>query len=353
MGKMIKFEYVNEHGDFEKVLSHFGIDYEKKGTQLRALCPFHEDTNPSLSVALEADGDTKPNTWHCFGCRQSGSIIDFAALMTGETLRDGAELVAEISGCAVAPARTGKANAKKPVKGAETPAKARKSSKRANPGPVAENRNTGGSDGSEDTSNPEPPNPPLPFSLTLDQEHVAVSERVLPGVALTFGVGVCDPKSRSMMAGRLCVPIHNVAGELIAYAGRYLGEDSKEPKWLLPPGFEKQHVLFNAHRVVGARTVVLVEGFFDAIRLHALGFPAVACMGTAVSGEQIALLQRLGAKRIAVMFDGDPGGKTAALSLAVELTREFFLRIIDVPEGEDPASLDEKELRALLEPLRS
>ena len=342
MGKMIKFDHVNEHGDFEKLLSHFRLDYEKTGTQLRALCPFHDDTNPSLSVALEATNDAKPNTWHCFGCKQSGSIIDFAALFENCTLREGAELVADVSGCSLAPAK-----APKPKK----PQKDRGGPKRTETGEPPAPADKPRVAASADAETPSEVNPPLKFTLPLDPEHEAVLERVSPGLGLTFGLGVCDPNSRSMMAGRLCVPIHNRAGDLIAYAGRYLGDERKEPKWLLPKGFEKSQVLFNAHRVAGASTVVLVEGFFDAVRLHGLGVPAVACMGTSISKAQIALLRDLGTKRVLVLFDGDDEGQAAVSDVVLALSISLFARVGTLRAGEDPASASEDGLKAILQDL--
>jgi DNA primase len=339
MGKLIKFDHVNAHGDFENLLSHFGIDYEKKGTQLRGLCPFHEDTNPSLSVTLEAQGDAKENTWHCFGCKESGSIIDFAALMLGAPLREGAELVAEVSGCGLAPAKTKKA--KKPQKGrsgakgqqtGKTPVQVKKEPESQNLEP-------------EDVSEGEVSNPPLRFSLTVDPEHPYVTKRMNAKEVKLFGVGAVDPDSRSMMAGRCCVPIHDQAGELIGYAGRYLGDDPKEPKWQLPPKFQKQRVLFNAHRVWGSLHVVLVEGFFDAMHLHSLGIPAVACMGTAVSEAQANLLVALGVRRVSVLFDGDEEGAAAAERAAPVLAAKLFTRIGSLPVGCDPDEAPEELLR--------
>lgn len=341
MGKLIKFDHVNAHGDFEKVLSHFGIDYTKSGSQLRALCPFHDDTNPSLSVTLEAQGEAKENTWHCFGCKQSGSIIDFTALMIGETLRDGAELVAEVSGCGLAPARATK---KKSGKGAERPRTGRKVAKGGKDRDPDENASQLNSGTSDATSEANPPNQPLKFMLPLDMEHTYVIERLGADLAARYGVGVCDPESRSMMAGRCCVPIHNAEGELIAYAGRYLGDDPKEPKWLLPKGFEKRHVLFNVHRVWGSLHVLLVEGFFDALHLHALGIPAVACIGTAVSEEQVALLGELGVRRVTVLFDGDDEGQAAALAAVPVLARSLFVRLGSLPVGCDPEDAPEELL---------
>ncbi|MEO1542620.1 MAG: CHC2 zinc finger domain-containing protein [Pseudomonadota bacterium] len=341
MGKLIKFDHVNAHGDFEKVLSHFGIDYEKSGTQLRALCPFHEDTNPSLSVTLEAQSEAKQNTWHCFGCKQSGSIIDFAALMTGETLRDGAELVAEVSGCGLAPARPSK---RKSGKASEKPKTGRKDAKPGKDRDPVENAAKSTTEPNAATSPATPPNQPLKFTLPLDLEHPSVSERLGADLAARYGVGVCDPESRSMMAGRCCVPIHNAAGELIAYAGRYLGDDPHEPKWLLPKGFEKRHVLFNAHRVWGSLHVVLVEGFFDAMHLHSLGIPAVACIGTAVSEEQVALLGELGVRRVTVLFDGDEQGQATAVTAVPVLARALFVRLGSLLAGCDPDEAPEELL---------
>ena len=63
--------------------------------------------------------------FHCFGCNTNGSIIDFTAQMTGDSLRDGAELVAELSGCALAPQSSCKEK-KKLTPGAEKPKKQRK-----------------------------------------------------------------------------------------------------------------------------------------------------------------------------------------------------------------------------------
>ncbi len=102
MGRHIKFDHLNTHGDFTSILNQFGINYEKRGAQLRALCPLHDDRTPSLSITLEARGEAKENTWHCFGCKDNGTIIDFVARMTSETLSDDADLVAQLSRCGLA-----------------------------------------------------------------------------------------------------------------------------------------------------------------------------------------------------------------------------------------------------------
>ena len=338
MGKLIKFAYVNEHGDFPAMLAHFGLDYTRKGDQLRLLCPFHEDTKPSLNITLTATSSTQANTFHCFGCHESGSLIDFVAAMEGGgDLRSSAELIANVSGCGLAPARTEKRAGK-----AKTGKSLKSRSKRVSDGSGKE-----GGLGAENAAvaNSEPlkacgaVNPPLKFTLTLDVGHPYLEERVDPETIREFGLGFLPESSRSMMKGRVCIPIHNACGELVAYAGRYPAAEppGDVPKYLLPKSFEKMATLFNLHRVDPAsKWVVIVEGFFGAMRLHRLGVPVVALMGTAISPAQIALLEARKTKFVYLMLDGDDPGREAVDALLPLLTRSFLVKVIDLPDGMEP-----------------
>ena len=73
------------------------------------------------------------------------------------------------------------------------------------------------------------------------------------------------------MHDRIVIPIHNPEGELVAYAGRSI--DGSEPRYKFPAGFHKSLELFNLHRVRGEVSVVLVEGFFDCMKVTQAGFP--------------------------------------------------------------------------------
>ena len=90
--------------------------------------------------------------------------------------------------------------------------------------------------------------------------------------------------------------------------------DGEEPKYRFPAGFRKSLVLFNLHRVLktGARTVVVVEGFFDALAVHQAGYPAVvALMGSTLSRQQGDLLTTH-FDRVLLMLDGDEAGRHGA-----------------------------------------
>jgi DNA primase len=98
------------------------------------------------------------------------------------------------------------------------------------------------------------------------------------------------------------------------------------------------------------RHLIVVEGFFGAMRLHGLRFPAVALMGSLLSDEQVALLQaRCPALRfVSVMLDGDEPGRKAGDAVAARLAQNWWTRIVHLAEGAQPDTVDPAELGRLL-----
>lgn len=188
------------------------------------------------------------------------------------------------------------------------------------------------------------------FELTLNPYHPHFKERGLsPEIVGTFGLGYCD---KGIMAGRICIPIHNGDGAIVAYAGRWVGPMEELPegkgKYELPAGFHKELELFNLHRVAHCRHVVVVEGFFGAIRLHDLRTPAVALMGTTVSAQQLELLAHATARHVTVLLDGDMPGREAAGRVAGAIAKVAWSRIVHLPDGAQPDTVDRAELGRLL-----
>ena len=124
-------------------------------------------------------------------------------------------------------------------------------------------------------------------------------------------------------------------------------------KYKLPKDFHKSLELFNFHRVKGhSRHVTLVEGAFDAIRLHSLSMPAVALIGTSISDEQISLLVEADFKSVTVLLDNDAPDekiraqiKQAEADIIQRLSRHLLVRSVELPRGTDPATVDEDVLR--------
>jgi Toprim-like/DNA primase catalytic core, N-terminal domain len=204
---------------------------------------------------------------------------------------------------------------------------------------------------SEDRTEPKR-NRPLGFRLSLDPEHPYLASRgIPPELVERFGLGFCAVGS---MKGRVCIPIENAEGQLVAYAGRWVGSVEELPdgeeKYKLPKGFHKALELFNLHRVKHCRHLIMVEGFFGAIRLHGLRFPAVGLMGSSISDAQVALLRahcpRL--SFVTVMLDGDEAGRKAGDTVAARLAQNWWTRIVHLADGAQPDTVEPAELGRLL-----
>lgn len=338
MNRYIDFNYVKENADVSAILAHYHIETNGSDTERRCRCPFHEDVNPSFSINIE-NGKFQ---CHAASCGEKGNILDFVAAMEETAdLRSASEVIGKICGIALAPPRSGKRKKRKSAKHTETAS-----------GSQSEPENI------EASISPEPddgakPNSPLTFQLQLDPTHMYGATRGLsPEECTRFEMGYCN---RGSMKGYWCVPYHNRDGEVVAYVGRYPGDPVPDDKlkYKLPKGFHKNLELFNLHRVAGhAQHVTLVEGVFDAIRLHNLGMPAVALIGTSLSDEQIELLVSAGFRSVTVMLDNDaPDEKTRLAIMEAEkeiifrLSRHMLVRSVELPDGVDPATAPEDSLR--------
>jgi DNA primase len=189
---------------------------------------------------------------------------------------------------------------------------------------------------------------PLTLALrNIDHAHPYITERgITEEMARIFGVGVFPGKGT--MHGRCVVPIHNATGELVAYAGRAI--DGTEPKYKFPVGFHKSLELYNLHRIPkGDCAVVVVEGFFDCIKVSQSGYPCVALMGCSMSKTQEKFLAaQFGA--VVVMLDGDDAGRTAAETIADRLQPVVFsVKTVELPDGVQPDQLSDSQLQAALD----
>jgi DNA primase len=145
---------------------------------------------------------------------------------------------------------------------------------------------------------------------------------------------------------RLMVPLIGSGGAVIGFGARALG-DGEEPKYLNSPEsavYHKGAFLFALDQArrnvpVGGEMIV-VEGYFDAIAMHQAGLRnTVATSGTALTQDQARMLKRLVA-RVALTYDGDRAGREAMMrSLGTLLAEGLDVRVVDLPDGEDPDTL--------------
>jgi DNA primase len=192
-------------------------------------------------------------------------------------------------------------------------------------------------------------NQPLSFALShIDCGHPYLTERgVHPETARHFGIGY--NRGKGSMAGRVVVPIHDENGFLVAYAGRSV--DETYAKYRFPPRFRKSLVLFNIHRAAAhGESVVVVEGFFDCIKVHQAGLPCVvALMGCSLSIRQEELLQQH-FREVILLLDGDKVGRSAGAIIAKRLVATLSTRLVEVPDGSQPDQMGADQIRCLCIP---
>lgn len=149
---------------------------------------------------------------------------------------------------------------------------------------------------------------------------------------------------------RVMFTIHNLQGKPIAFAGRILKKDVKAPKYVNSPESEVYHKsdvlygLYQARQAVRKQdNVYMVEGYTDVISLHQHGVHnVVATSGTSLTSGQARLVKRQ-TENVTLLYDGDKAGIKAALrGVDVLLVEGLNVRVVILPDGEDPDSYMQK-----------
>lgn len=169
-------------------------------------------------------------------------------------------------------------------------------------------------------------------------------------IALLRKLGLVSQYDNDFFRDRVLFPIHNISGKVIAFAGRILQKDVKAPKYINSPETEiynKSKTLYGAYFAKKAiqqlDECILVEGYTDVISLHQAGIEhVVASSGTSLTVDQIRLIKRY-TPNIKILYDGDFAGIKAALrGLDMVLEQDLNVKVVLLPEGEDPDSYLEK-----------
>lgn len=159
-----------------------------------------------------------------------------------------------------------------------------------------------------------------------------------------------EGKHYDRFRGRVIFPVHNLAGKVIAFGARILTKEKDQPKYINSPETEiyhKSNVLYGMYQAKNAIRkedfCFLVEGYTDVISMHQAGIEnAVASSGTALTEEQIKLIKRF-TDNVTVLFDGDAAGIKAALrGIDLVLKGGLNVRVLLLPDGDDPDSFSKK-----------
>jgi DNA primase len=217
----VDFKAIKAVVTMEQVLEHYGLldRFKRSGDSLSGPCPIHGGSNPTqFRVSVSK------NIWNCFSeCKSGGNTLDFISRMEDVTIHAAALKAIEWFGLDLsATSAHSEPDEESQDKGPKM--------RRASPPKHISKKETVAEEINE-------PNKPLKFRLEkLQRDHPYLVERGLTlETVVDFGVGYCG---KGMMMDRIAIPISNSEGQVVAYAGRFLGEPTGDiPKYKLPQGF--------------------------------------------------------------------------------------------------------------------
>ena len=346
-------EQVSQQADIVAIIGEH-VRLKKVGSVWRGPCPFHQGTNANFSVMPRGG-------YNCFVCGEKGSVFTFVQKRLGMSFAEAVKYVGAKAGIEVQ---------------------------------EVERKREG----------PDPREPLWELQATVAEyfqrtlwespagaharEYLA-SREVSRELAERFGIGFAAREigalrthlnglgyddARLLAAGllvkreeqeelrprfrdRLMFPILDTSGHTVGFGGRLLGPG--EPKYLNSAEseiFSKGRILYNLSQARNAirrdERVVIVEGYFDALRLVAVGIECVvAPMGTALTEQQAELIAKY-SRHLFLLYDSDaPGQKATFRAADVLLAKGLEVRVVTLPEGEDPDTFARRQGREAVEKL--
>ncbi len=338
-----KIEEIRSAANIVDVISGY-VQLRKRGKNFLGLCPFHSEKTPSFTVSDEKQ------IFHCFGCHTGGNVFKF--LMEYEKISF-VEAVQELAEELGVPLEIDQ----------------QESDERQSEQEILYDINT-------ETARY--------FShnlLNSDEGEIALNyfqnRKIKPATMRAFGLGYAfngwdnllhflqekkidiekslalgligqskEGRLYDKFSSRIIFPIFSPNGRVVAFAGRILENKEGSAKYLNSPEsliYTKGRILYGlSHAKDEIRRLdkaILVEGYMDLISLYQSGIKnVVAVSGTALTEEQVQLLSRY-TKNVVLLFDADTAGIKAAMrSIEILLRKDFEIKIVSLPQGEDPDS---------------
>ena len=318
------------------------VSLKKKGKRYWACCPFHQEKTPSFSVSPE-DG-----LYYCFGCHAGGDVFSFVEKMENLSFTEAVERLAEAAHLELPQAEVSPEEKRRKQFNDElyhamelAVVYFHNCLSRTNMGKpgLAYFKRRHLTDETIDR---------FKLGFAPDSWHKLYGDfrtikHISDTVLVTSGlVGHKNGRYYDTFRNRCMFPILNLKGKPVAFGGRVM--DDSKPKYLNSPEtpiFNKRQLLFALYQALPeirrTRQVIMVEGYMDAISLHAHGVTnAVASLGTAFTIEQARLLKRY-ADEVVFSYDMDAAGQNATRrALEIAGTTGLKMRVLHLSEGKDP-----------------
>ena len=331
-------EQVRSQANIVEIISEY-VPLKKRGGSFWGCCPFHGEKTPSFSVTPDK------NFFYCYGCHVGGDVFTFVMKMENCTFPEALKLLANKLGIAVPEKEKTKAELEREKQAKQV---------------IAAN---------------ELATRFFQACLTKTDYGIKAQDYITPEIIERFSIGVALPNYNALLSalgkrgcsvgllvqaglavnydrgpmdkfrGRVMIPIQDPRGHVVGFGGRILEQNAQQTAKYMNTGetewFNKRTLLFGMNvalkEIKKRHQAVIVEGYMDAISLHACGIDwAVASMGTAFAQEQAKLLARA-ADEVVFSYDSDAAGQRATVR-AVSIAKEAGLkvRVLVVPDGKDP-----------------
>lgn len=340
--------------DIVSLISSY-IKLDKAGTNFKGRCPFHNEKTPSFFVSPDR------GSYYCFGCQAKGDIFTFVEEFEGLDFVGALKVLADKAGIKLDQYERGDRTEKDRLYGVLEQATFFFQKNLGNNTQAKEYLKKRGL--TDDTIS------------SFKIGYSVLDWRTLYEFLLSKGVTVNDMLAVGLIKrkegttdsfydtfrGRVMFPISDSSGRVVGFSGRILVSDDKSPKYLNSPEtalFNKSEILFGLDKAKNDIKIkdysILVEGQMDLVMLHQIGLTnTVASSGTALTENHLVKLRRL-SERIVMSFDADSAGFNASDRAAkIALSLGMDLKLVQMPEGKDPADLAKEDPEMLKECFRN
>ena len=297
-----------------QVIERLGGGLKRVGHEFLTQCPWHDDTNPSLTV------NDQKGFCFCHVCRGGGDAISYIRQVKKFGMFEASQFAAEILGVSFQ------------VENEDPEVTRRRAEERRQA--LRENEKQ-----------------QEQFKKNWRDDRCARVRSVWTDRGLTkaaskeFGIGYA---SSGFFSGRITIPIYNHRGELVGWTGRATKPDqnAKYKNSADSDLFQKKLLVFNEHRAVEAAkeagTLIFVEGHLDVVSMWQAGIKNVVAMQGTGAPDPLTL-QRLSrsVKNFILCYDGDAGGKKAveqfiSVGGPMSMKGKLNINVVTLPEGQDP-----------------
>ncbi|MBU2429506.1 MAG: DNA primase, partial [Proteobacteria bacterium] len=339
-----KISEILNTSDIVEIISE-SVILKNSGRNFFGLCPFHSEKTPSFSV------NPGKQIFHCFGCSAGGNVISYVMKYHGITFPEAAKMLAQrynivIETKDISPAKREQLNLKENLFRLNKKVMEVYSSQLCTSAQGEAARNYLKNRGTTDDIIQE-------FGLGFSPDawecvvNVLKKQKVLRKVAIQSGLVMERKQSKGFydrFRNRIMFPIFDINMQVAGFGGRVM--DDSMPKYMNSPEtpvYNKSRILYGLHaskqycRQLGF--VYIVEGYFDFLSLYQHGIKnAVATSGTALTSDHVRLLKGYASKMVLV-FDSDAAGIHAAKrSIKTFMQEGVDIRVLVLPEGNDPDS---------------